>query len=120
MKHEAINATKKASGFCFKEATKETRSSVVFRHMQNTVRKTCIFCEGNLSLQIRKFADLNNLLDLLTFSKCGPLRICDLRTGTHKKFADLRKRNEPKNSRICELRTKKVCLSTLYQRLTVH
>jgi hypothetical protein len=28
--------------------------------------------------QIRKFADLNNLLDLSTFRKCGTLRICDL------------------------------------------
>jgi hypothetical protein len=35
------------------------------------------------------------------------LRICDLRTGTPKKFADLRLRNELKNLRICDLRNKK-------------
>jgi hypothetical protein len=33
------------------------------------------------------------------------LRICDLRTGIPKKFADLRLRNEPKNLRICDLQT---------------
>jgi hypothetical protein len=30
------------------------------------------------------------------------LRICDLRTGTPKKFAEFRKRNEPKNMAICD------------------
>jgi hypothetical protein len=44
------------------------------------------------------------------------LRICELRTGTpskfadlrinHYQFADLRLRNEPKNLRICDLQTK--------------
>jgi hypothetical protein len=41
------------------------------------------------------------------------LRICDLRTGMPKKFADIGKRNEPKDLRIFDFRTlKKVCLST--------
>ncbi len=35
-----------------------------------------------------------------------------MRTGTPKKFADLRKRNEPKNLRICDLRTKKSLKTT--------
>jgi hypothetical protein len=39
------------------------------------------------------------------------LRICDLRTGTPKKFADLQSRNEPKNLRICRF-FEKVCLPT--------
>jgi hypothetical protein len=33
------------------------------------------------------------------------LQLCDLRTGTPKKIADLRLRNEPKNLRICDLWT---------------
>jgi hypothetical protein len=32
-------------------------------------------------------------------------RISDLRTGTHKKFEDLRKSNKPKSLRICDVRT---------------
>jgi hypothetical protein len=39
------------------------------------------------------------------------LKICDLRTGTPIKFSDLRYRSEPKNLRICGLKTK-VCLPT--------
>ncbi len=35
------------------------------------------------------FAELNNLLGLRTFLKCGTLQIWDLRTCTPKKFADL-------------------------------
>ncbi len=31
-------------------------------------------------LQIHKFADFDNLLDLRAFHKCGTLRICGLRT----------------------------------------
>ncbi len=46
--------------------------------------------------QIRKFADLNNLLDLRTFRKCGNLRICDFC-----QFCDL----QICNLRICDLRT---------------
>ncbi len=34
-----------------------------------------------------KRADLNNLLDLRTFRKCGTMRICDLRAQS---FCDLR------------------------------
>jgi hypothetical protein len=34
---------------------------------------------ANRKSQIRKFADLNNLLDLRTFRKCCTVRICDLR-----------------------------------------
>jgi hypothetical protein len=37
------------------------------------------------------------------------LRICDLRTGTPKKLADLRLRNEPKNLRICGPSKKFTC-----------
>jgi hypothetical protein len=37
------------------------------------------------------------------------MRICDLQTGTSKKFADLRLRNEPKNLRICDLRFAHLC-----------
>jgi hypothetical protein len=44
------------------------------------------------------------------FAICGliftNLRICGLRIGTPKKFVDLRLQNEPKNLRICDLRTK--------------
>ncbi len=38
--------------------------------LQNRFRKS----------QIRKFADLTNLLALRTFHQCGTLRICDLRS----------------------------------------
>ncbi len=40
--------------------------------------------------QIRKFADLNSLLDLQTFRKCGTLRICDLQIPPPQLFCDLR------------------------------
>jgi len=36
----------------------------------------------------------------------------NLRTGTPKKFADLRLRNEPKNLRICDLRTSEIELTS--------
>jgi hypothetical protein len=35
----------------------------------------------------------------------GNDKFADLRTGTSHKFVDLRLRNEPKNLRICDLRT---------------
>jgi hypothetical protein len=35
------------------------------------------------------------------------LRICNLLTGAPQKFEDFRLRNEPKNVRICDLRTDK-------------
>jgi hypothetical protein len=42
-------------------------------------------------------------LQIYGFAICGSIitcvRICDLRTGTSQKFADLRLRNEPKNLR---------------------
>ncbi len=39
--------------------------------------------------------------------------ICDLRTGTPQKFADLQFRNEPTNLRIYDLRTnKEICVYT--------
>jgi hypothetical protein len=42
--------------------------------------------------------------EICRFAICGfiitNLRICDLRTGTPKKFANLQLRNEPKNLRI--------------------
>jgi hypothetical protein len=45
----------------------------------------------------------------LRFAICGliikKLRVWDLRIGTPQKFANLRLRNEPKNLRICDLRT---------------
>jgi hypothetical protein len=62
--------------------------------------------------QIRKFTGFNNLLHLRTFRKCDTLRICNLRTGIPKKFADLGLQNESKNLRICDLQTQKVCLPT--------
>ncbi len=40
--------------------------------------------------QIRKFADLNNLLHLRTFRKCDTLHPCDLRTQSFLWFADLK------------------------------
>jgi hypothetical protein len=41
------------------------------------------------------------------------LRIYDLRTGTPQKYAGLRLRNEPKNLRICDLRTtNEICVPT--------
>jgi hypothetical protein len=41
------------------------------------------------------------------------LRICDLRTRTPPKFADLRLRNEPKNLQIWDLRINiKICVPT--------
>jgi hypothetical protein len=45
------------------------------------------------------------LLKLADFFTHKNLRICYFRTGTPDKFADLRKRNEPKNLPICDLRT---------------
>ncbi len=47
------------------------------------------------------------IIDFRTFRKCSSLRICDLRTGKFKKFADLWLRKEPKNLRICDLRNNK-------------
>jgi hypothetical protein len=38
------------------------------------------------------------------------LWICDLQTATPRKFADLLKRVEPKNLRLCDLRTLKISL----------
>ncbi len=43
------------------------------------------FCK----LQIRKFANLNNLLHLRTFRNCGTLRICDLWPNLFYLFTDL-------------------------------
>ncbi len=47
-------------------------------------------------------------------------RICDLRTGTLHKFADLRLRKEPKNLRICNLRTNKKVVVATFAIHTVH
>ncbi len=47
-------------------------------------------------LQIRKFADVNNLLVLRTFSKCGTLQICNLRTQSFFPFADSKLSQVPK------------------------
>jgi hypothetical protein len=61
---------------------------------------------------VKKFADLGisrlaRICNLRVNKKC-----VDLRTGTPKKFADLRKRNEPKNLLICDLWIKKkICVS---------
>jgi hypothetical protein len=58
------------------------------------LRQSCaIFC-GHL-----------RICDLLINHK--NLRMCDLRTGTPKRCADLRKRNEPKNLRICDMQISK-------------
>jgi hypothetical protein len=71
-----------------------------------------------------------NCLQIYEFAICGLgyqgnlwiYLICDLRTGTPKKFADLRLRNVPKNLRICDPRkTKKylrahLCKSNNYQK----
>ena len=50
-------------------------------------------------------------LKICGFAVCGiiitNLQIGDFWTGTRQKFADLRLRNEPKNLRICDLRTNK-------------
>ena len=68
--------------------------------IQDGPKENCFissFCKGGRfankfrKSQIRKFADLNNLLDLWTCSKCGTLRICDLRTQSFLWFADFRK-----------------------------
>jgi hypothetical protein len=73
-----------------------------------------------MRILIRNSETLLFSLQIFRFSICGlghqgnlricglivtNLRICDLRTGTPKKFADLRLQNEPKNLRICNLRT---------------
>jgi hypothetical protein len=44
------------------------------------------FCKS----RIRKFADLNNLLDLRTLRKCDFLHICDLRNTIFLWFAGLK------------------------------
>jgi hypothetical protein len=43
--------------------------------VQNTDIKKIV----QVQILVQEFADLNNLLDLQTFRKCGTLRICDLR-----------------------------------------
>jgi hypothetical protein len=49
--------------------------------------------------KVRYFAEI-----CLRFSDKS-IKFADLRTGTPKKFADLRLRNEPENLRICDFRT---------------
>jgi hypothetical protein len=46
--------------------------------------------------KIRKFADVNNLLVLWTFRKCGTLQICNLRTQSFLPFADSKLSQAPK------------------------
>ncbi len=55
--------------------------------------------------------------EIYEFAICGLIitnsHICDLRTGTPQKFADLRLPNELQNLRICGLRTNsKICVPT--------
>ncbi len=56
--------------------TKEQR--VWFSFNPSYVRPCMLFKEEQSANKFRKFADLNNLLDLLTFRKLDTLRICDL------------------------------------------
>jgi hypothetical protein len=69
--------------------------------------------------EVKKPEDGVSLLDHArkgcVFIKVGGPQIssanCDLRARTPQKFADLRLQNEPKNLRICNLRTrKKICV----------
>jgi hypothetical protein len=87
--------------------------------MRTWIRNTAFFLADLRTGTPRKFVDLR-FADLrfanLRFAICGfeicgliitNLWISNLRTGRPQKFADLRLRNEPKNFRICDLRTKK-------------
>ncbi len=66
--------------------------------MRIWIRNT-VFCLANLQIAICGLGHQGNS------------RICGLWTGTHKKLMDLRLRNEPKNYRICDMRTDtKICL----------
>jgi hypothetical protein len=78
-----------------------------------SIRNTTFFPSKIADL---RFADWNTK-EIYWYEICGLIitnfRLCDLRTGTPQKFVDLRLRKEPKNFRICGLRTnKKMCIPT--------
>ncbi len=55
-------------------------TSITMKHPEMYLRLVTDESGAVRKQEIRKFADLNNLLDLRTFCKWGTLWVCDLRT----------------------------------------
>jgi hypothetical protein len=54
--------------------------SGIFKEMSFLITKGGWSASKFRKSQIHKFVDINNVLDLRTFSKCGTLRICNFQT----------------------------------------
>jgi hypothetical protein len=107
---------------------KDWRSASKFRKIANSQ-----ICGLKFSKDLRTFSKRGNRADLrfanhIILCFADPvifrwltitiLRICDLRTGTPQKFADLRLQNEPKHLQIYDLRTNKKNFLTNWQDLS--